>query len=141
MSTLTNDELLAELDRRRAELVGGGTPAAGPMQAPPMQPMQMPTAGPPMCAPGPVISPGGGGVRPMGLLVSITIPTPNGEVPCYLQLGSEAAANPQMAVQQLMQAGWPVKCWQPRQQQNGGGGWGGGGSGYQGGGRRWGGRY
>lgn len=134
---MTNDELLAELDRRRAELVGGGTPSpqprefsAPPMQAPPMQ----------MCAPGPVMSPGGGGVRPMGLLVSITIPTPNGEVPCYLQLGPEAAANPQMAIQQLMQAGWPVKCWQPRQQQQNG--WGGGGGGYQGGGGRgWGRRY
>jgi len=64
-----------------------------------------------------------------------------GEVPCYLQLGPEAAANPQMAIQQLMQAGWPVKCWQPRPPA-GGGGWNGGGQGgYQGGGRGWGRRY
>lgn len=130
----TNTELLAELDKRRAELMAAGA-IPSPMQAPAMQ--MPPTAGPPMMAPGPVMSPGGGGVRPMGLLVSITIPTPNGEVPCYLQLGPEAAANPQAAIQQLMQAGWPVKCWQPRQQQNG---WGGGGGGYQGG-RRWSGRY
>lgn len=132
---MSTDELLAELDKKRAELSGQGPSApftqAAPMQMAPMQaPMQM-------CAPGPVISPGGGGVRPMGLLVSVTVPTPNGEVPCYLQLGPEAAANPQMAVQQLMQAGWPVKCYPPRNQN----GWGGGQGGGFGGGRRGWGRY
>lgn len=129
---MTNEELLAELDRRRNELVAGGT-APAPMQ--PAYPFAQAPMQAPMMAPGPVLSPGGGGVRPVGLLVSITVPTPNGEVPCYLQFGPEAAANPQGAIQQLMQAGWPVKCWAPRQN---GGGWGQGG-GYQG--RRWGGRY
>lgn len=122
----TNDELLAMLDQKRAELMAGG--AAAPPMGQMGQMGQM--AAPPMFAPGPVVSPGGGGVRPVGLLVSMTVPTPAGEVPCYLQLGPEAAANPQMAIQQLMQAGWPVKCWQPRQQN---GGWG---NGYQGGGGR-----
>lgn len=133
---LTNDELLAELDRRRAALAGpmATGPGAGAL-TPPFNG----TAGmaPPMM--GPPMQPAAGGVRAVGLLVSITIPTPAGEVPCYLQLGPEAAANPQLAVQQLMQAGWPVKCWQPRQQN----GWGGGGQGgFQGGGMRRGwGRY
>jgi len=121
----TIEELSAELDRLRAGLTQSPANTSSPLQFPanassPLQ-NQFPANA-------------GSMLRPVGLLVSISIPTPNGDVPCYLQLGPEAAANPQGAIQQLMQAGWPVKCWAPRQQ-NGGGGWGGGG------GRGWGRRY
>lgn len=119
----TADEFLRQLDQKRAELLALGASAAPPgMQAAGMAGMASPMGG-------------AAGVRPVGLLVSITVPTGNGEVPCYLQFGPEGAANPQAVIQALMQGGWPVKCYPPRQQN----GWQGGG--YGGGGRRGWGRY
>jgi hypothetical protein len=105
----------------------------GPMPGPMMQPGPMGT-GPMMgMQPGPMQAPGAS-----GLLIPITIPTPEGEATCYLQFGPEAAANPGAVIMGLMQAGWPVKVWRPKQNGygggGGGGGYGGGGGGYNRGG-------
>lgn len=56
---------------------------------------------------------------PTGLLVPLTIPTPQGDVSAYLQLGPDAAANPQAVIAHLAAQGWPVRVYQPRAQ-----GWG-----------------
>lgn len=70
-----------------------------------------------------------------GVAVPLKLQTPIGDVRVYLQLGPEAAANPQAlqsAIQALANAGLPVDAWQPRDS-GGGNGWGGnGGGGYSG---------
>lgn len=66
-----------------------------------------------------------------GVAVPLKLQTPIGDVRVYLQLGPEAAANPQAlqsAIQALANAGLPVDAWQPRNQ-DGGNGWGGNGNG------------
>ena len=45
---------------------------------------------------------------PTGLLVPLTIPTPAGDVSAYLQLGPDAAANPQVIIAHLAAQGWPL---------------------------------
>lgn len=85
-------------------------------------------------------------IRPVGLLISMTIPLPDGsEVSTYLQFGQDVLSQPQMIpafIQQLSQH-FPINIRQPRQagswSGNGGGGnhWGGnnhwrGNSGYRG---------
>lgn len=90
-------------------------PGPGPMGPMMGQPMGAPNFG------GPGMTP----AQPTGLLVAISVPTPQGEVTCHLQFGGDAAANPQAVIMSLMQQGWPVKAYQ----RNGGGGWGGGGGG------------
>lgn len=74
-----------------------------------------------------------------GVAIPLKIKTPIGDVRVYLQLGPEAAANPQAlqsAIQALANAGLPIDAWQPRDNGGGGNGWGnnGGGGGYGGGG-------
>ncbi|MER2514401.1 MAG: hypothetical protein ABTQ25_18635 [Nitrosomonas ureae] len=72
-----------------------------------------------------------------GVAVPLKLQTPIGDVRVYLQLGPEAAANPQAlqsAIQALANAGLPVDAWQPRNQ-DGGNGWGGNGNGGYGGNR------
>lgn len=82
---------------------------------------------------------------PQALLVPLSLTLPDGrECTLQVQLGAEALQNPMGAVQGLIQQGYPVKAYAPRQQ--GGGGYGGGGfrgnggGGGYGGGNRWGGR-
>lgn len=70
-----------------------------------------------------------------GVAVPLKLQTPIGDVRVYLQLGPEAAANPQAlqsAIQALANAGLPVDAWQPRDSGGGGNGWGGNGGGYGG---------
>jgi hypothetical protein len=67
--------------------------------------------------------------NPTGFLVGLNIPTPAGKVKCFLSFPADVAANPNaalMVIQSLMNAGWPVDAYVPKQQ---GGGWGGGGGG------------
>jgi hypothetical protein len=50
---------------------------------------------------------------PVGLLVGISIPMQDGTLcACYVQLGAEAARNPQAAIAALAQQGWPVRSYQ-----------------------------
>ena len=94
-----------------------------------------PWPGPPAFGqpPGPAFSPAG--VHPAGLLVPITIPTPQGDLSAYLQLPAEALSNVQSTLAQLAAQGWPLRFYQPR-----GGGWQGG-PGGNGAGRQWGRRW
>lgn len=48
---------------------------------------------------------------PTGLLVPLTIPTPAGDVSAYLQLGPDAAANPQAVIAHLAAQGWPIRAY------------------------------
>lgn len=109
----SNDDVLRQLKELQAKIAGGAAMApmapnlmghapiaqfgqSPAMMAPAMQPQAMPAMS--MGLPG-------------GLLVPVTIPTQEGDAVCYLQLGPEAAANPQQAIAQLCQAGWPVRVY------------------------------
>ena len=48
---------------------------------------------------------------PTGLLVPLTIPTQAGDVSAYLQLGPDAAANPQAVIAHLAAQGWPIRSY------------------------------
>lgn len=125
MNEPTNDDVLRQLRELQAKMNLTIQPmqAAAPVMAPQaMQPQ-------PMAAMMPMQPAAQAG--PVGLLVQVSIPTPDGEATCHLQFGPEAAANPQAVIHQLMQAGWPVKVWRS---QGGGGGFGGGGGGFNRGG-------
>ena len=58
---------------------------------------------------------------PTGLLVPLTIPTPQGDVSAYLQLGPDAAENPQAVIAHLAAQGWPIRSYK-REQGYGGSG-------------------
>lgn len=81
------------------------------------------------------------GPKAVGVLVPMVLQSPMGEVTVMVQFGEAEAQNVPGLVMQLLQMGWPVKAYQPKQPFNGGGG----GNGYQGGGyqnngwrpRRW----
>jgi len=78
----------------------------------------------------------------IGVLVPVVIQSPAGEVTVQVQFGEAEAANVPGLVMQLMQMGWPLKAYAPKQQFNGGGGYNqGGGFGQQGGGGGYGGGY
>ncbi len=81
-----------------------------------------------------------------GISIPVKVETPIGSVRVDLHLPAECGQSPQAllgAIQFLVNAGYPVDAWQPRDS-NGGGGWGNRGGGYGGGGygrgnygRRW----
>jgi len=125
-----NEEVLRQLKELQARM-------AGPTPPGPMMPMA-PAPGP-MMQQGPAMQPGpsaGAWPQVLGVLVPVSIPTQEGEVTVQVQLGPEAAANPQQAVMQLLQAGWPVRVYRPRPS----GGFNGyGGGGFRGGAGGWGG--
>ena len=53
---------------------------------------------------------------PIGVAVAVTIPLPDGsEASAYLTLDPSALQNLPQAVAGLVAAGWPVRCFQPRQ--------------------------
>lgn len=69
--------------------------------------------------------------KPVGVAIPIKVDTPQGSVRTYIQYGHEAIESPQAllaVINALMQAGYPVDAWVPRQQ----GGYGGGRGGYGG---------
>lgn len=70
--------------------------------------------------------------QPTGVSIRVSIPIGNGaEVPGYVHFGPEVIPNVSTIVQQLLQAGWPIRVYEPRSPS-----WGGGGGGFNGGGRR-----
>lgn len=88
-----------------------------------MQPM-----GQPMAAMQPMGMP-----KLIGVLVPVTLATPMGEVTVQLHFGEAEAQNVPQLLSQLMQAGYPIKAYAPKQQFGGGGGqFNGGGGGYGG---------
>lgn len=101
MNTPTeNTEALAKL----TELLRAATANLNPPTAPAFTTWGQP----PSVAPGqpPVF---GGAVTPTGLLIALTIPTPQGDVSAYLQLPAAALTNPQQTIAQLQAAGWPLR--------------------------------
>jgi hypothetical protein len=70
------------------------TPQPAPSVTSPFAPR--PSAGPP---------------QPVGLLVPVTLDTQAGQVRCYAQFGADVASNPQVLVDTLLAAGWPIAAW------------------------------
>lgn len=121
---------------------GFGLPAQQPMMA--QQPMQPMMAQPGMMQTGMMAAgPGGAMPQPVGILVPIKIPMPDGSsMRMYVQFGPEAAQNiQQTAMVALQMFGNYLDTWAPRQSGGGfGGGFGGNGGGNWGGRRSYG-RY
>ena len=70
----------------------------------------------------------------LGVAIPIKVETPNGSLRCYLSLPPEVASSPEAflgAIRKLIDMGFPVDLYQPKQDggwnRNGGGGGGGGG--------------
>lgn len=73
--------------------------------APTIQPLSMMQQPPGLAAPGPI-----------GVAVAVTIPLPDGsEASCYLQLDPSALQNLPQTIAALQAQGWPIRCFQPRQ--------------------------
>lgn len=117
MNTTENTEAVAKLTELLQRATANLTPPAPAMTAW-AQPLTPGPGQPPMF---------GAAVAPIGLLVALTIPTPQGELAAYLQLPASALANPQAAIAQLQAAGWPLRIYnrggnsgfQPRYQPQG----------------------
>lgn len=131
--TVTNEalQLAMQLLRNGGMATSPGAVVASPTAAPASWGAQAAS----WAAPAAVATPGGL-PQPVGVLIPLTVALPNGsEATVYLQFGPEVATPQalQAVIAQAVQAGVPIKVWQPRRD-SGGGGWNGGGGRYNGGG-------
>lgn len=126
-----NSELLAQLTQLLRQAQPGATATGPAMPGGPGPGWQPPAPAFATAAPPQFFT--GSAVAPVGLLVAINIPMPDGELAGYVQLPPAALTNPQAAIAQLAAAGWPLRIygggnrsgWQQgrRSFYNRGGGW------------------
>ncbi|MBN2024388.1 MAG: hypothetical protein JW809_16525 [Pirellulales bacterium] len=141
---MTTEEMAA-LGEQVAEILAKrtGAPGAAPGATMAAGFGGMMPAGQAAMMPSAMMGVGAGTPQPTGLLLRAKMQMPDGSAaPCYLSFGPEAlAGGPQGVAQlvgQLMQAGWPIDLYPPRNNYGGGGGgnWNNGGGGNAAYGRR-----